>query len=263
MYVITFTNEKGGVGKTANSTHLAATLAMRGRRVLLIDADPQGHSTISFGLKKAPGMYELLVRGQSWKKSLERVPASYYPEEIQNAALVVLPGNIETFSIGDRITDAAILRERLNELTSLFDYVIIDTSPAPSKLQAALFVASDGIIIPTKLETLAFDGLERTIEAVMGANRIRQGYGLNDIALLGCLPTMTRLKTLEHQESLEDLSRFAGDRMFSPITNAIIWAESTRFKQSLFRLNPNGNAVAEINRFCDELLAIVEGEYVS
>ena len=70
MKIVTLLNEKGGVGKTTLATHLAAGLAIRGKRVILVDADPQGHATIAFGLSKEPGFYDLIVRNAPFQKVL-------------------------------------------------------------------------------------------------------------------------------------------------------------------------------------------------
>lgn len=78
MKIITLLNEKGGVGKTTIATHIAAGLAVRGMRVLLVDADPQGHATVSLGLQKEPGLYDLLVRDATFKSVLRFIPPKAY-----------------------------------------------------------------------------------------------------------------------------------------------------------------------------------------
>ena len=78
MKIITLLNEKGGVGKTTLATHIAAGLAFRGFRVVLVDADPQGHATVALGLPKEPGLYDLLVRDAPFKSVLRFIPAQVY-----------------------------------------------------------------------------------------------------------------------------------------------------------------------------------------
>ena len=99
MHVVSLVNEKGGVGKTTLATHIAAGLAIRGQRVLIIDGDPQGHVASSYGLPKEAGLYNLLVRGASFEASTREVPAERYQAEGRavNGALYMLPGNVETF----------------------------------------------------------------------------------------------------------------------------------------------------------------------
>jgi chromosome partitioning protein len=78
MHVITLLNEKGGVGKTTLATHIGAGLAVRGLRVIIIDADPQGHATVSLGMQRKPGLYDLLVRDASFTSVLQQVPHETY-----------------------------------------------------------------------------------------------------------------------------------------------------------------------------------------
>src|SRR5690606_712602 len=105
MKVITLSNEKGGVGKTTMATHVAAGLAVRGKRVLLIDADAQANATTGFGLDEEPGFYDLLVRHAKWNEVLRVLtPEAYEPPDVKSKGLLaVLPGNGETQLIAQKI----------------------------------------------------------------------------------------------------------------------------------------------------------------
>src|SRR5574341_504243 len=145
MKVITVTSEKGGTGKTTLATHLAAGLAARGKRVLLVDGDPQGHATLSLGLAKGPGLYNLLVRGVDMryevvmpapgpetppptpprKRRGELEERGYRSAEQAGGRLYVLPGNEESYAIPTLVNDAEALADALGEAAETLDVTII------------------------------------------------------------------------------------------------------------------------------------------
>ena len=107
MITLAILNEKGGVGKTTLAVTVAAGLAARGRRVLLIDADAQGHATRALGLAKYPGLYELLVREADYQDALRAVPSAKYGGIAGDASsLYVIGSNIETINIAASVSAA-------------------------------------------------------------------------------------------------------------------------------------------------------------
>ena len=248
MMILTLLNEKGGVGKTTVATHLAAGLAIRGKRVILVDADPQGHATIAFGLSKEPGFYDLIVRNAPFQQVLRPVPPERFnvPDEAHSTPgqLLLVPSNIETRSIAGNISDAFTVLKRFNQLRNAIDYVIFDTSPTPSLLHSSIYMATDGIIYPTKCEAWSFDGLRESLMHKDQFSPIRQQYNLNDIKVLGVVPTMYRGRTLEHQDNLRRLQDTFGGLVWKPLPVRTIWAEVTSARRTVFSLAP-GTTTAE------------------
>ncbi|NWF71270.1 MAG: AAA family ATPase [Chloroflexi bacterium] len=113
MITFSLINEKGGIGKTTLATHIAAGLAIRGYRVLLIDADPQGHATFSFGLEKRGGLFDLLVRDAAFKDVLLAPPLTAFAPDPIRGRLFLLPSNVETRAIPNLIDDVTLLAKRL------------------------------------------------------------------------------------------------------------------------------------------------------
>src|SRR5262249_26881933 len=124
MKTIVCANEKGGVGKTTLAIHLAAGLAIEGQTVILIDGDPQGHSTLGLRAKKEPQIYELMARDAEWEHVLRTVPPAVYACDEPKGQLMLLPSNIETKNLATMSLNAFQLRERLAEISDSVDTVI-------------------------------------------------------------------------------------------------------------------------------------------
>ncbi len=244
MKIITLLNEKGGVGKTTVACHLAAGLAIKGQRVLLVDADPQGHATVMFGMAKEPGLYDLLVRNAPYQQVLRPISPEVF--ELSNTPvtgkLFLLPSNIETRNIANSINNILAFRDRFLPLEGSFDTVIVDTSPTPSMLHGAIALSTDGIIIPTLCEMLAFDGVRESLLHRDSFVNKKQSLGLGGVALLGIVPTRYKGKTLEHSEMLQQLIDAFGDTVWPPLHDRIIWSEAARAYRPTFSYAPGSRA---------------------
>lgn len=248
MKTITLLNEKGGVGKTTIAVHIAAGLAIRGKKVVLLDADPQGHATSAVGLPRSPGVYDLTVRNAKWRDVLKMVHPDVYspPEANATGRLMILPGNNETRNISNSISDGMIFRKRLKQIADHFDYAIFDTSPTPSLLHGAIVVASDYILIPTQLEShSAFEGI---VDSILHTRNFRTALyeetGLHSGKLMGIIPVMCRLGTVTHDLVYEALQKKYRDVLWPPIPQAIVYAEASLYHQMLYSYAPSHEATA-------------------
>lgn len=249
MKTIFVGNEKGGVGKTTVAVHLAAGMACRGLRVMLVDADPQGHSTIRFGLAKTAGIYDLLVRDANWADAAKKIPGEKFgiPDSpLPKGSLFILPSNVETRNIANSINDADLFAQRLLELEDRVDLAIIDTSPTPSLLHGILYTASDAVIYPTKLTYTSFDGLVEAIQHREQADKIRAArWGMKPITLLGIVPVEYRAGTLEQDGNLGRLQEQFGDAVWSPVPQRTIWTETERVKCPVWGIDPGCQAAVD------------------
>jgi chromosome partitioning protein len=231
MKIFSFINEKGGVGKTKTACTIAAGLAARGYRVLLIDTDEQGHVATSFGYAKEAGLFELLARGGDWAAVLRGVPPERYqvpgttiPERTN---LHYVPSNLETRALPYVMSPSGtVLRQRLDQVQPLYDVCVIDTAPAASLLHILIYVATDYVVYPTRPEYLSMDGLVTALAHLDTANAIRQQAGLAPIELAGILPTMYRRAVQEHRDNVADIRKRYGDKVWEPIPLATAWDES-------------------------------------
>jgi len=254
--MITFAaiNEKGGSGRTTVFTNLAAGLAARGRRVLLVDADEQGHATIACGFEKFAGLYDLMVRRRPWSEVYCAVdPAWYGSGGLSN--LYVAGSNVETRSIALNITDAWTLAARLREVADQFEFCLIDTSPTPSLLHSTIYLAADYIICPTELEVLGLDGLHESVKRVQAARAVHGA----DLRLAGVIPNKCRLATLEHRENLARLQEWFGDAVWPPVSLSIIWPEALAYKRPVIMHAPDHDAAFSVWEMVDRVEALNSG----
>ena len=256
MQVITLVNEKGGVGKTTLAVHLAAGLAARGLRVMVMDADPQAHSTIRLGVAKAPKFYDLLVRHDSFSNCAVGIKPErfgFVGETLPTGKLWVVPGNIETRTVNDNMDDMWTIWTRLQELKGAVDVVIFDTSPTPSLLHGSIYLASDGLLIPTKLTHNSFDGLVGTMQRLERGSKIRQQMGMSNLRIMGIVPIAYEKNTIEHNRNLEALQKQYSETVWNPVTKRIIWQETESRALPVWALEPSSPAAADAFEIIDQM----------
>lgn len=259
MKVVTILNEKGGVGKTTLSIHLAAGLAIRGKRVILIDADPQGNATIGLGLQKGTHFYDFIVRNAPFRDVLQVVPKEHYtvPDTVDGVTgmLMVIPSNIESRSIAQNTSDAGVVFKRINQLrqSGAFDYVVFDTSPTPSLFHSAILMATDGIIYPTKCEAWSFDGLGESMGHKDMFQPFRLKFGLPEVETYGIVPTMYRRGTIAHSENLKRLREYFGNLVWEAIPQRTLWTEAADARRTVFAIAPGSKTEADAWKLCDQL----------
>lgn len=277
MKTVTLANEKGGVGKTTLAVNIAAGLAMRGKRVLLIDADAQANATDNLGLEPYPGFYDWMVRGAAPDQVITVIHPSVYgcdgdvppltPHELASldehdrairlrqrgleaSRLHVLGSNVETYMSASAIREEGLFADRLSELVDRYDYAIIDTAPTPSLLHAEIYRGTEYILYPTLCESLSLKGLEDSVSRLRGIRRVNG----ESVRVIGVVPNQYRSNTLEHQENLAELTDWVGAAMVWPaLPQAIVWAETTRYKLPIFVHVPGHDATMAFYEVLDRV----------
>lgn len=242
MKTIALINQKGGVGKTTLAVTLAAGLAVAGKRVVLVDTDPQGNVAKWFGMPEEAGIYDLLIKEQPVGRLLRLVPAEKWsPSAAPGGALAILPGNGRTTTAGVALAvDRApsdVLRKRLEPLArSGIDFCILDTSPTVTELMLNVFVASDFCIIPTEPAMLSVNGVTKT------ADRIALVRDNVPLEVIGVVPNKVKARTLEHQQNLATLRELYGDLVWPVVNHRVRWEECPAYAKSIFAYEPARSA---------------------
>lgn len=260
MKVIQFSNQKGGAGKTTLSVNAAAALAALGHRVLLIDADPQGHAGALLGIQPFGGVYRLLVQEEDWNNCLRVVDAPKWAATSTPSGLLhLLPGNVETRNISDNTEELNILADRLQEVAHFYDTVIIDTPPTPSLFAAILHSATNALIHPTQPQGLSIDGIAKTVQVVKRFNAKTTG---NPIVTLGIQPTMCvrngagYISAHEYGMSLLH-EHFSDHTILPPIHMSTIWRDAEFANLPVYLFDPKHPASAELWQLVEHIAAFV------
>ena len=176
--VITVTLRKGGSGKTTTAVNLASSLAKHGKKVLLIDLDPQANATVSLGIDS--------VNTPSIAHTLQGVHPIHHVINDPAKGFDLIPSNqilaqIEATLATDPAKYAGIIKTVIAPLLPQYDYILIDTPPSESMLTITALVASDYALIPTQAHYLAMHGLQQALDLI---TRVKDGYGAN-VEILG------------------------------------------------------------------------------
>jgi chromosome partitioning protein len=259
MKTITFLNEKGGVGKTTMATTTATILAQRGHRTILIDADSQGHATLSVRAKRVDGLYHLLKNNAPFDQVLVPVAPDYYGGDPEAPALWLIPSSSATAELASGL-DARLLKARIDPMQNTVDYAIIDTSPSISDLHLSFYLASDYLVCPTECTYMPMQGLFKSLAHRQNAEDTFTPQGYPVAKLLGILPTkFNGREAVQHQNHGYLMGKYEG-KVFKPIRRLADWEKASQLRQPINMLGFKTAAADEADVFVDEILKRVEAD---
>lgn len=208
--IIAVANQKGGVGKTTTAITLSAILAKKGKKVMLIDADPQGNATSGVGMEKEmeKSVYELLVEDTSINETLQ-------DSSIKN--LKVCPSNINLagaeVELVSMMSREQRLKEKLEEVQDEFDYIIIDCPPSLGLITLNAFTAANSVLIPIQCEYYALEGLGQLINTI---NLVKKHLNKN-LEIEGALLTMYDARTNLSNQVVKEVKNYFGEKVYKTV----------------------------------------------
>jgi chromosome partitioning protein len=252
--IVAITNQKGGVGKTTTAVNLAAGLAQKGMKTLLIDIDPQANSTMSnVDLRQVEdNMFDVLTG----RRSLGEIIVEAAQENLWVAPARIAMAKLEVSMVGE--LDAPYrLKDRLDELDGEYQAVVIDTPPTLGLTTVNALVAATHVIIPIQASYFALEGTDDLLDTI-DKIKARPNTGLR---ILGVLVTMFDRRTILARQVGEEIHGVFGDLVFNTtITKSVRLEESPAHQCSIFDHAPSSSGAYEYYRLCEEVLERVGRE---
>ncbi|MCQ2413183.1 MAG: AAA family ATPase [Clostridia bacterium] len=247
--IVSFSNQKGGVGKTTSCVNIAAQIAKKGKKVLMIDMDPQGNATSGLGIAKSKikkTIYDVII-GQC------TIEDAVLKSNFSN--LWVVPANIdlagaelELYELENQ-TDFAKLA--LDTVKDKFDYIFIDCPPSLGMLTVKALSVSDGIVIPMQCEFYSLEGMSQLLNTV---KKIRQLYN-PDLQLVGILLTMYNSRLTLTAQVVAELKKYYADKLFKvPISRTVRISEAPGYGEPICYHDPYGKGSLEYAAVAKELM---------
>lgn len=267
MRTIALMNQKGGVGKTTTTVNLGAALAERGRRVLLIDLDPQAHLTITYGVEPADGptLYEVLVGDVGVLQATRRLEVPGIAEKV--GEIHVLPGSLDLAGLESEMADVEgrqlKLREAMERAAHDYDYVLLDCPPSLGLLTVNALALADEVLIPMQAHFLALQGFAKLLETTqLVGQSINQGLKVGGVVLT-MFDAQTRLGSdvVNELQGFFDAARgqklpWSESRLYdTKIRRNIKLAEAPSFGQSILAYDPASNGAADYRALAAEMEA--------
>ena len=252
--VISVANQKGGVGKTTTAVNLSTILAKRGKKVLLIDTDPQGNATSGLGVTKQVelSVYDILIGETEFEETLQDTT-------IKN--LKVCPSNISLagaeVQLVSMMSREQRLKGKLDEIKDQYDYILIDCPPSLGLITLNAFTASDSVLIPVQCEYFALEGLGQLLNTV---NLVKKHLN-KSLEIEGALLTMYDARTNLSNQVVKEVKKYFENKVYKTvIPRNVRLSEAPSYGMPITEYDPKSKGAKSYEKFTKEFLKKNEGK---
>ncbi len=246
--VISLLNHKGGVGKTTSAINIGAGLVELGKKVLLVDLDPQANLTLSLGVPRQPVTIYEAIRGESELKPIN-------VKENLDVIISTLDLSGAEMELINEAGREQILRELFEPVREEYDFIIVDCPPSLGLLTLNALTGSDYVIIPLQTEFLAMQGLAK-IKQVIQKVRLRLNKGLE---IAGVIATMYDHRKVLNRDVVETIKKYFGDLVFETmIRDNVALAEAPSRRQDIFDYNAGSSGAEDYLALSKEIIHRIE-----
>ena len=246
--IISVANQKGGVGKTTTTVNLSTILAKKGKKVLLIDADPQGNATSGLGVEKdvEKSTYDILVNDTEIEETYQDTP-------IKN--LKVCPSNINLagaeVELVSMMSREQRLKEKLASVKDKFDYILIDCPPSLGLTTLNAFTASDSVLIPVQCEYFALEGLGQLLNTI---NLVKKHLN-KSLYIEGALLTMYDIRTNLSNQVVKEVKKYFEDKVYKTvIPRNVKLSEAPSYGMPITLYDPKSKGAKSYEKFAREFI---------
>lgn len=252
--VISIANQKGGVGKTTTAINLSTILAKKGKKVLLIDADPQGNGTSGLGINKEQkfSVYDVLIEDIEIENTLQKT-------QIKN--LDLCPSNINLAGAEVQLVSMENreyrLRNKIENIKDTYDFIIIDCPPSLGLVTLNSFTASDSVLIPVQCEYYALEGLGQLLNTI----ELVKKHMNKDIKIEGALLTMYDARTNLSNQVVKEVKRYFENKVYkNVIPRNVKLSEAPSYGMPITLYDPRSKGAKSYEKFVKEFIKANEEE---
>jgi len=246
--IIAVANQKGGVGKTTTSVNLSALLAKKGKKVVLLDADPQGNATSGLGVEKdvEKSLYDVLINEEPLENTLE---------DTIEKNLKICPSNMNLagaeVELVSQMSREHRLKEQLDMVKDKYDYIIIDCPPSLGLITLNSFTAADSVLIPVQCEYYALEGLGQLLNTI---NLVKKHLN-KSLEIEGALLTMYDIRTNLSNQVVKEVKRYFGDKVYKTvIPRNVRLSEAPSFGMPITIYDPRSKGARSYEKLAKEFL---------
>lgn len=253
--IVSIANQKGGVGKTTTSINLSTILAKKGKKILMIDADPQGNASSGIGVDREDielSVYDVLINDKPIDDVVKKT-------NIKN--LDICPSNINLAGAEVELVSVMSrehrLKEKLDMVKDNYDFIIIDCPPSLGLITLNAFTASDSVLIPVQCEYYALEGLGQLLNTISLVKK----HLNKDIEIEGALLTMYDIRTNLSNQVVKEVKKYFNDKVYkNVIPRNVKLSEAPSYGMPISVYDPRSKGAKSYEKFVKEFLKNNEGD---